>query len=186
VAGTITRTSKDERRELMAKRRRFLRAVFGGIVTVVALPFSRVRSEEEEPGISLAEGDSVGVQDQDSSQVQAADSSTAPQPEGRSIEIPLDQVKDLRKVGGSTILKIDGRRILVVRESEESVRAFQSECTHKNATLKYDKKKRILRCPAHGSWFDLDGTVVRGPAEHPLPTLRAELREEHIVLVIDE
>jgi Rieske Fe-S protein len=186
VVRTTPSTSKNGRRELMAKRRGFLKAVFGGVTAFIAVPFSRSASQVVEEEIQAAAPGSLSVQSQDSTSVQPTDSTDVSEEGFRAVEIPLDAVKELGEVGGSKLLKINGNQILVVRESEESIRAFQSECTHKNTAVKYDKKKRLVRCPAHGSRFDLEGNVLRGPAKHPLRTFEARLSGDRIVLVLED
>lgn len=170
----------------MAKRRGFLKAVFGGVTAFIAVPFSRSASQVVEEEIQAAAPGSLSVQSQDSTSVQPADSTDVPEEGFRTVEIPLDAVKELGKVGGSKLLKIDGNQVLVIRDAEDSVRAFKPECTHKQVTVKYDKKKRLVRCPAHGSRFDLEGDVIRGPAKHPLRAFEARLSGDRIVLMLED
>ena len=95
-------------------------------------------------------------------------------------------VEELKKIGKSKTLEINGARILIVRDAEDSVRAFQSHCTHKQVAVKYDERKKLVRCPAHGSRFDLEGNVLRGPAKSALPTFKARLFSDRIVLVLND
>jgi cytochrome b6-f complex iron-sulfur subunit len=41
-------------------------------------------------------------------------------------------------------------------------------CTHLGCHPAFDPKMRILICPCHGSRFDLQGNVLKGPADRPL------------------
>ena len=56
-------------------------------------------------------------------------------------------------------------RVIVVRKAGR-VYALRSICTHKTCLL--EPSGRGLTCPCHGSRFELDGTVVKGPATRPL------------------
>jgi Rieske Fe-S protein len=56
--------------------------------------------------------------------------------------------------------------ILLVKRSETDYEALLMECTHQNNAL--TASSTGLFCPAHGSAFDLDGCVIRGPAARPL------------------
>lgn len=50
---------------------------------------------------------------------------------------------------------------------ESGFRALGSTCTHQQCTVR--PGRTFLRCPCHGSTFDLTGAVVRGPAPRDLP-----------------
>jgi len=98
------------------------------------------------------------------------------------VSLSLSSAKALATIGGSAVVTLNGRTILLARDSHSSVRAFESRCTHKQVTLKYDHKNRRLACPAHGSRFDLDGKVTKGPAKLDLATYPAFLRGDEIVV----
>jgi nitrite reductase/ring-hydroxylating ferredoxin subunit len=53
-------------------------------------------------------------------------------------------------------------------------------CTHLGCQPAFDPKMRILICPCHGSRFDLQGNVLKGPAARPLqrPFLFLESKQE--------
>src|SRR4051794_3372204 len=55
----------------------------------------------------------------------------------------------------------------VVRHGADLV-AVSSICTHQRCKLKPEPNQTFL-CPCHGSRFDLDGHVTRGPASRNLP-----------------
>ncbi len=56
--------------------------------------------------------------------------------------------------------------LLLVRGDDGAYRALTSRCTHQECRL--NPSRSFLTCPCHGSVFDLDGNVVRGPAREPL------------------
>jgi Rieske Fe-S protein len=60
----------------------------------------------------------------------------------------------------------DADHVLVVRQNGQ-VYAVSSICTHRACDLEAVGDR--LRCPCHGSRFDLSGRVVKGPAGRPLP-----------------
>ena len=62
----------------------------------------------------------------------------------------------------------DGAPILVVRESGEQYHALSLLCTHEGCPVNATPVNGILRCPCHGSQFNLEGHVRQGPAEFPL------------------
>jgi cytochrome b6-f complex iron-sulfur subunit len=58
--------------------------------------------------------------------------------------------------------------VIVVRVSTGSYVAVSQGCTHAGATVVFDAAANQFHCPAHGSLFGTDGSVVRGPAGSPL------------------
>lgn len=101
------------------------------------------------------------------------------------VAIPLNNVPDLKKVGGWKILKIKGREILFVRRSPDTVAGYCARCTHQNVLVEYDAENDRIRCPQHNSAFDMDGNVVKTPARKPLCTYATEVRDEVVELTID-
>jgi cytochrome b6-f complex iron-sulfur subunit len=49
-------------------------------------------------------------------------------------------------------------------------------CTHLGCTVQ--SKPEGFVCPCHGSRFDQNGNITRGPASKPLPRLRVEVTSE--------
>ena len=46
--------------------------------------------------------------------------------------------------------------------------ALNDRCTHLGCRYKWNPEKSEFECPCHGSAFDVDGSVLRGPATKPL------------------
>jgi len=55
--------------------------------------------------------------------------------------------------------------------------AYSLTCTHLGCTVEEDGE--AFACPCHGSRFNLDGEVLKGPAQKPLRMLEVELQEDH-------
>jgi Rieske Fe-S protein len=60
--------------------------------------------------------------------------------------------------------------------------ALSSICTHRRCTLNLAPDHSFI-CPCHGSTFDPEGAVTRGPAQHSLPQLPVRTDERGRVLV---
>ena len=58
---------------------------------------------------------------------------------------------------------------LLIRKGERFI-ALSSLCTHRACQLKIAPDKSFI-CPCHGSTFDPEGLVTKGPAERNLPQL---------------
>ncbi len=55
--------------------------------------------------------------------------------------------------------------VIVIRRGDR-IFAISAACTHRNCIVRNSGTN--LRCPCHGSRFDYDGNVTRGPAKRPL------------------
>lgn len=103
-----------------------------------------------------------------------------------TFSLRLDRVKKLGKVGGSVILKVKGAEVLFIRESENRIRALNPTCTHKGCTVGYDKKRKMIVCPCHKSGYDLDGTVLEGPAPRSLKAFPVVLEGGNIIFTLND
>jgi nitrite reductase/ring-hydroxylating ferredoxin subunit len=103
----------------------------------------------------------------------------------RKLAVKLEQAPQLKNVGGWVALQVKGKEVLFVRDGASSVRAFQSSCTHKHTLLRYLPGTKQLECPGHGSRFDLQGKVLKGPADKPIPTYPASLELAKNRIVVD-
>ena len=61
----------------------------------------------------------------------------------------------------------DGTPILILRSSSRHYVALSMQCTHEGCPVK-PPASGIITCPCHGSQYDLEGNVRRGPAQFPL------------------
>ncbi len=100
------------------------------------------------------------------------------------VAIPLAKVTVLRSVGGSVILKVHDRPLLLVRDSPTTVRALDPVCTHRQCVVAYNAAEHQIKCPCHGSIYGVDGHVIQGPAPRPLVTHPAELAGEQVLVTL--
>jgi len=97
----------------------------------------------------------------------------------RRLALGLDKVEKLKTPGGAALLKIQGRKLLFIRDSKESVHVLDSTCTHKQCTVEYNREKQRIICPCHGSNFSVDGKVLKGPSKKPLQAFKAMLDSDN-------
>ena len=57
---------------------------------------------------------------------------------------------------------------VIVAHAPSGYIAVSSACTHQGTTIYYDLNSNSFICPAHGSRFRTDGSVLNGPATSPL------------------
>jgi Rieske Fe-S protein len=71
--------------------------------------------------------------------------------------------------------------IVVTQPSAGVFKGFSAKCTHKGCMV--DKiADGTIDCPCHGSKFNLDGTVAKGPADKPLEAENVTVQGDSIVL----
>ncbi|MBI3830368.1 MAG: Rieske (2Fe-2S) protein [Planctomycetes bacterium] len=88
-------------------------------------------------------------------------------------------LKDLKDIGGGSAASGSG---YVVVKTDKGVAAFSDVCTHRGKNIKVDGTKGIF-CPAHGSQFNADGSVKKGPAKEGLSWLKLTLDKDGNVSV---
>jgi Rieske Fe-S protein len=72
-------------------------------------------------------------------------------------------------------------KVVVTQPTAGVFKGFSSTCTHKGCTV--DKiADGTIDCPCHGSKFNLDGSVAKGPADKPLEAQAVTVQGDSIVL----
>ena len=103
--------------------------------------------------------------------------------EGRVV-LPRDELEEGLRVDNVLLVTAEGlsEAILLIRMEEGSYRALGARCTHLGCQVR--PGKHALRCPCHGSVFDLEGKVIRGPAKRPLSRYAVEVNETTLEIMI--
>jgi Rieske Fe-S protein len=57
--------------------------------------------------------------------------------------------------------------VVITQPAQGTFKAFSAVCTHAGCTVA-EVLGASINCPCHGSSFNLDGTVAKGPANRPL------------------
>ncbi len=61
---------------------------------------------------------------------------------------------------------------MLLKKSDGSLSALSMLCTHVCCQCQYDNSSTDIFCPCHGSIFDQNGEVLRGPAATNLPSIQ--------------
>lgn len=77
---------------------------------------------------------------------------------------PLEQLP----VGEGRVIKANGQKLAVFRDSDGALHVVSAICTHQGCQVAFNPVERSWDCPCHGSRFDIDGRVLDGPAKKPL------------------
>jgi glycine/D-amino acid oxidase-like deaminating enzyme/nitrite reductase/ring-hydroxylating ferredoxin subunit len=81
--------------------------------------------------------------------------------------LTTDQTNDLA-AGAGAVFEISGEKVAVHRDEHGALHAVSAVCTHLRCIVAWNDAERTWDCPCHGSRFDVDGTVLQGPAVAPL------------------
>ena len=112
-----------------------------------------------------------------------------------SITIDITKIyQTLQTVGSGIVLSgsntFTSLGLIVIRVSNSSVRALSRNCTHAGFTVDFDSVNNNLPCSAqggsHGSIFNLDGSVQRGPASRALTSYNASINSEGTIITINQ
>jgi Rieske Fe-S protein len=87
---------------------------------------------------------------------------------GGRVRIPLASYPELRRPDGAIKVLPEGHTEPVyVVATAHGFAALSPICTHRGCTV--DVSGERLVCPCHGSTYDREGRVLKGPAQRPLP-----------------
>jgi 3-phenylpropionate/trans-cinnamate dioxygenase ferredoxin reductase subunit len=86
--------------------------------------------------------------------------------------------------GEAEVLQVSGEKVAAYRDDDGELHAVSAVCTHLGCIVEWNDGERRWDCPCHGSRFDPDGRVLKGPAKKDLasktlagePAARGEAR----------
>ena len=87
---------------------------------------------------------------------------------GGRVRLSLAQYPELARPDGAIRVQPEGHpEAIYVVTTPEGFAALSPTCTHRGCTV--DVSGARLVCPCHGSTYDREGRVLKGPAERALP-----------------
>ncbi len=91
---------------------------------------------------------------------------------------------ELSESGGGILVDSDGAAgpILLINIDGTAFRALSAICTHLGCRVR--TSGNFLRCPCHGSTYDLDGKVVRGPAPRALRIFETRVNNSFVDIIV--
>lgn len=93
---------------------------------------------------------------------------------------PLAKVADIPVGGAVSATDAAGKPVIVSQPSNGEVVAFSAICTHQGCTVA--PADTILKCPCHGSTYDLaTGENTGGPAPRPLTEIPVKVEGGEVV-----
>ena len=78
------------------------------------------------------------------------------------------------------------KAVWAVKKDNGDVTAFSPQCTHLGCGYRWEAADRKFKCPCHGSMYDVNGTVVDGPAPRPLDRLPVKIEKGVLYVMYKE
>jgi len=82
---------------------------------------------------------------------------------------------DLRP-GEGGIADVEGQKVAAFVDGDGTLYTVSARCQHLGCTVGWNSKARTWDCPCHGSRYDFQGGVLRGPTTKPLPPIEISER----------
>jgi cytochrome b6-f complex iron-sulfur subunit len=88
------------------------------------------------------------------------------------------------KIPIEKVLVINNAQAALIRQDGE-IKAVSLICPHLGCIV--EQTSAGFQCPCHGSQFDMDGGLQKGPADRPLDPLTLDISEDgHLILTLPE
>lgn len=81
-----------------------------------------------------------------------------------------DSLKRLQNDSGK-VVEVDGKKIAAYRDQNGNIYALNPVCTHAGCIVNWNQEEKSWDCPCHGARYDINGTVITGPAVKNLPKI---------------
>jgi Rieske Fe-S protein len=75
---------------------------------------------------------------------------------------------DLQTGEGKIVSQKNGK-IAIYKDTKGNTHTVSAVCTHAGCIVEWNGKDKTWDCPCHGSRFNTDGKVIKGPAVKDLP-----------------
>lgn len=102
------------------------------------------------------------------------------------ISVNFEKFPSLKKPGEGILLTSPSLHepVLLINLDGKTFRAFSGICTHLGCNLR--PSGNFIQCPCHGSTYNLEGQVTRGPAQRPLKIFKTKIFNGKVDVVISE
>lgn len=101
-----------------------------------------------------------------------------------TITLTIDGNSPLAAVGSAAQVQYSGgTALLVARTSQDAFTALTAICTHQQCTIG-GYGGQIYTCPCHGSQFNTNGQVTRGPATSALRKFQTQFANGQLAITL--
>jgi Rieske Fe-S protein len=78
------------------------------------------------------------------------------------------------KIDEGVVINQKNEKVAVYKDKTGKVNALSAVCTHSGCGVVWNGKDKTWDCPCHGSRFNTDGKVLKGPAVKDLPKIELD------------
>jgi len=105
-----------------------------------------------------------------------------------TLTVILERAPQLSRVGGSAAIVDDSDKIPLnnARNGEDRFVVALNQWPHRERSLGYDHKAGLFVCASGKSEFRLDGSIVKGPVENPLPIYQCRLEGDRLIIDLSD
>ncbi len=129
---------------------------------------------------------------------QAATASASPTQPGQSPDqrlastprsdgfVAIGTVAQLNQSGAIIDKDLGSGGVAVTRDPANTANliAVSAACTHRGCTVRWNGSQSRFACPCHGSQFQPNGAVAKGPANKPLATYAAKIEGDRVLVKV--
>jgi cytochrome b6-f complex iron-sulfur subunit len=90
-----------------------------------------------------------------------------PVPLDAQLKVQVATIDELKPNSAKSFRFLDKAAVLI-RLPDGDYEALSAKCTHLGCTVAFQQPEDIFYCNCHGSEFNIDGKVLKGPAPLPL------------------
>jgi Rieske Fe-S protein len=102
--------------------------------------------------------------------------------EAGSIKIPPSRAPLTSAPPSSPLSQGDATYIVVKDDGSIEKYGINAVCTHLGCVVPWNKAENKFKCPCHGSQYNNEGKVIRGPAPLSLALAHAEINETDTII----
>lgn len=73
---------------------------------------------------------------------------------------------------------------VIVVNADNEFKIFSSRCSHLGCTINKIENENLV-CPCHGSTYNLNGKVIKGPASNPMQELNYKIDSERGEIIVE-
>jgi len=103
---------------------------------------------------------------------------------GKKLTLNLSENIELQQVGGFKTVQLGSTPAIVFRTGDSVFVALSLVCTHQGCTVNWQSSANKFKCPCHGSEYDSNGNVTKGPAALQLTKYTTEYQAEANKLIV--
>jgi Rieske Fe-S protein len=100
-----------------------------------------------------------------------------------TITLTIDANSPLATVGSAALVQYSNSALLVARTAQDTFVALTAICTHQNCTIT-NFSNATYTCPCHGSQFNTNGQVTKGPANTSLKKYQTAFANNQLTITV--